>query len=619
MTQHSRKYCDLVMKGGITSGIVYPNAAIELSHEYRFKNIGGTSAGAIAAAACAAASVGDRRQAVGMSLSGAPMPTAFEGLKAAADALATEHFIYRLFQPARGLAMRYRALVRLIAARTPLAKLGHLLVFGAPASPLVTLLLLVPLALLLAFGDVHGWAAWLIVPLGIGFIAIATIAWSGWRMLDLVRANLLGLCTGRRVTGIGRASAPALTEWLHDQLQAMAGQPPERPLLFNDLAAAPRYPGEPAGGDALTLRMITTDLSHQEPRTLPFQDAGFWFRRDQFERLFPDSVVDWLTSDETRCVRRDGHEYYPLPHGADMPVIVAMRMSFSYPILLSAVPLHESVTAAASTPERTATLMEATDALASSRSCEAAPGRFRPCWFSDGGLSSNFPIHLFDAPLPQWPTFAINLADDDASRPPDAPPVHLPNADEAAPRPRYRSIAASLGPFEVFSYLWSMVGTMQNWRDLLLARAPGNRERIVDVFLEPDEGGLNLDMPAATLGRISAKGSAAGSLLRDKFRFDAHYWVRWRTLAAAVQAYEVRAAANVDARPQIADFVPAYLAVQHGVTPTGIYPFTDVQRAEAVALYERLIEQGRHWGTQGAGLAAGAPQPGTQVQISPIY
>ncbi|MFS2045864.1 patatin-like phospholipase family protein, partial [Stenotrophomonas geniculata] len=43
------------MKGGITSGIVYPNAVLALAREYRFKSIGGTSAGAIAAAVAAAA------------------------------------------------------------------------------------------------------------------------------------------------------------------------------------------------------------------------------------------------------------------------------------------------------------------------------------------------------------------------------------------------------------------------------------------------------------------------------------------------------------------------------------------------------------------------------------
>lgn len=49
------RYCDLVMKGGIASGVVYPEAIAKLSHYYRFQSIGGTSAGAIAASVTAAA------------------------------------------------------------------------------------------------------------------------------------------------------------------------------------------------------------------------------------------------------------------------------------------------------------------------------------------------------------------------------------------------------------------------------------------------------------------------------------------------------------------------------------------------------------------------------------
>src|SRR5262249_3708967 len=53
--------CDLVMKGGITSGVVYPMAILELSKNYHFRGIGGASAGAIAAAATAAAELGRAR------------------------------------------------------------------------------------------------------------------------------------------------------------------------------------------------------------------------------------------------------------------------------------------------------------------------------------------------------------------------------------------------------------------------------------------------------------------------------------------------------------------------------------------------------------------------------
>jgi len=37
--------CDLVMRGGITSGIVYPRAIANLAETYNFRSIGGTSAG----------------------------------------------------------------------------------------------------------------------------------------------------------------------------------------------------------------------------------------------------------------------------------------------------------------------------------------------------------------------------------------------------------------------------------------------------------------------------------------------------------------------------------------------------------------------------------------------
>jgi len=50
--------CDVIMKGGITSGVVYPLALTELARQFRFSQVGGTSAGAIAASAAAAAEYG---------------------------------------------------------------------------------------------------------------------------------------------------------------------------------------------------------------------------------------------------------------------------------------------------------------------------------------------------------------------------------------------------------------------------------------------------------------------------------------------------------------------------------------------------------------------------------
>ena len=61
MTKAPKLECDLVMRGGITSGIVYPRAIAKLAETYNFRSIGGTSAGAIAAAVSAAAQLGVRK------------------------------------------------------------------------------------------------------------------------------------------------------------------------------------------------------------------------------------------------------------------------------------------------------------------------------------------------------------------------------------------------------------------------------------------------------------------------------------------------------------------------------------------------------------------------------
>lgn len=52
---YAKTSLDLTMEGGTTSGVVYPLAVCELASSFRFRNVGGASAGAIAAALTAAA------------------------------------------------------------------------------------------------------------------------------------------------------------------------------------------------------------------------------------------------------------------------------------------------------------------------------------------------------------------------------------------------------------------------------------------------------------------------------------------------------------------------------------------------------------------------------------
>src|SRR5262245_16363051 len=100
---HPTAECDLVMKGGITSGIVYPPAVLELAPRYRFRDIGGASAGAIAAALVAAAEYG--REDGG-----------FDRLREVNHHLSDPDNLFKLFQPTRAARPAFAALLALMKA-----------------------------------------------------------------------------------------------------------------------------------------------------------------------------------------------------------------------------------------------------------------------------------------------------------------------------------------------------------------------------------------------------------------------------------------------------------------------------------------------------------------------
>ena len=624
------KYCDLVMKGGITSGIVYPNAVLSLARQYRFKNIGGTSAGAIAAAVAAAAALGDRRRHAGDAVAD---PVGFPGLAAVSAQLSTRGFIYGLFQPAAGASTAYRLLVMLTGKAGLPRKIVCLLaaVFAiAPLELLVALLGLLGIGWLAA--GVDGMLATLVPSLlcayGAGVLAAAL------RVARVARRNLLGLCNGSTQP---EATTPALTDWLHERLQALSGKPLAQPLTFGDLHQAPRYPGEPAAAQAISLKMITTCISHTEPRTLPFSAAHFWFVREEFAQLFPASVVDWLVAQAGPPEQVDGRDYYRLVDGDRLPVLVATRMSLSFPLLISAVPLHEPARRERrcepppdpSAPRNNRTVADSMEGLTSAgQTGSSMITAFRVCWFSDGGISSNFPIHLFDAALPRWPTFGINLvyprhADaisvlDDAGDPVEHA-VFLPTENRQGWQRSYHSIAQPLAAAEMSGFLFSIVSTMQNWRDVLQARAPGYRDRIVHVSLQGDEGGMNLDMPQEVLARIAAKGSVAGERFCG-FSFQNHYWIRWRNLASAYQRYTLEIARTDDPSQRVAAWADAYQSVASGEPPPPSYRLgSEDKQRESQQLWRLMVEQGQRWDDLGPDLTDGAPRPLPQMKVTPIY
>src|SRR5262245_1045011 len=103
-TEGTKPQCDLVMRGGVTSGVVYPPAICALAERYEFKCIGGASAGAIAAAAAAAAVKGRARG-------------GFERLSKVSEDVGSR--LTSLFQPAAALKPLFDALLAAVRAKTP--------------------------------------------------------------------------------------------------------------------------------------------------------------------------------------------------------------------------------------------------------------------------------------------------------------------------------------------------------------------------------------------------------------------------------------------------------------------------------------------------------------------
>jgi hypothetical protein len=373
---------------------------------------------------------------------------------------------------------------------------------------------------------------------GIGVAVIAGLSLMGVGFfLDVTRnipANFFGLCTGMQSQP---SAPPALTPWLGPYLNELAGRPAASvPLTFGDLWGSK----DPLAERNINLEMMTTCLSHGRPYRLPFRDNDdvhenrqFYFDPEEFRQLFPDEVVQWMIDHPRSTSREPEREaefrnagYCPLPEPWDLPVVVAVRMSLSFPVLLSAVPLH---------------------AVDYGRKDEANR-KLERCWFSDGGISSNFPVHFFDSPLPRWPTFAITLAD----KHPDYPATwYLPENNSARTEQwtRFETDASKPGETipgvtQLHGFLSAILGAMQNWSDNTQGRLPGFRDRIGTISLNKSEGGLNLNMPPERIEALSRRGKDLASELVGRFAtgtsassltWPNHRWVRLRSALAALE------------------------------------------------------------------------------------
>jgi predicted acylesterase/phospholipase RssA len=513
--------CDLIMKGGISSGIVYPRAAYHLATRYRFRRLGGASAGAIAAAAAAAAEHGRRG---GGFIKLAQLPTG----------LGTH--LADLFQPTPTNKPAFAMLSDWLEPdRSKPRKLGRAAVRAIRAAPLafvaaLAAMLIPAVAVLIGhglpatarewLGAVVAGVAWLPVAAVIA-VAIAIAVFALRTMKELPRSGF-GLCDGH--TRDVSVDHPPLTDWVAATLDELAGLPRGvSPLTLGDLwgqnavalaqslaaTKKPSFEQRLAAREAreVDLEVMTTNLTFRRPYRFPFSTRIFYFCEKRMRVFFPDYVVDHLVATSTEAVDDidagkpirmvctcHREQVRSLPDPWNLPVVMAARLSLSFPGLISAVPLF-CVDWARGPGHRT--LIET--------------------WFSDGGISSNFPMHFFDSLWPTRPTFGINL---NPQHPDFDALVWTPNTQGARGiLPRSHETTSML------EFLRAIFDTMQNWVDTTQITMPGFRDRVATVRQSKGEGGVNLKMKPEVIEGLAGEAAAA---LFDDFDFDLHRWIRYR-------------------------------------------------------------------------------------------
>lgn len=560
--------CDLVMKGGITSGVVYPGAACRLATGHRFRKVGGASAGAIAAGLTAAAEYARSHP----SPTADPRRTSYPALAAIPGIMGQR--LAGLFQPAPELRRPYEVLTAFIepgltrgqSVRRALAVVvagspGPFwgVVVGAVALGVLATWAVAPAGPLAWLTVVIAWLVWLALALAVGLTLAARRL--GRRTLAALPAHGFGLCTGLSHSPDARGTA--LTEWLTDTLDQVAGLDADAgPLTFGHLYGpqasevfrrlrlgsgdAPDNPALLREFDPeLDLQMMTTCLTLRRPYVFPFRTRIFHWCPDCWAAWFPPRVVAALRDASTeardrtqqvdgvarpldlQCVHHPETRVRLLPVAPDLPVVVGVRLSLSFPILISAVPFQAIDF---SRPEGQWRLVEV--------------------WFSDGGITSNFPIHFFDTLLPRRPTFGITLEHRDPLRPERN--VWRPDANG-------RGLLRRLEPLtSVPEFLRSITTTWQAWVDDSVRSAPGFRDRIVEVRTGEGEGGMNLHMPADVIASLSDRGDEAAREF-DDFDFDNHRWIRYRTAMAGLSETFEALRHSVDAYgPLLASYRGSY-------------------------------------------------------------
>lgn len=625
------RFCDVVLDGGVINGVVYPGFLVELARKFRFRSIGGTSVGAIAAALAAACEYNRRYGSDnGFNEGLAKMPGDLAELMDVPNKITR---IRSLFQPHISVRPIFEWFVDVLGSdvdrsntaaqkeqKRPIGSLNyaqpksrlsrvlfwmdiwakairHLAPFWY-GIPLCALGALIALGVLIFVGLLNPASLLqMIIFAELVFLIAAVFLYPLCalvrQIIVLMRMPGSGACTGM---GADIAGTQGLSEWLHEGVQKSANLPLHKPLTFANLWAAP---GGPMAADgraeqrSIDLRMITTCLSHGRIYELPLvkDDAVVMFKLSELKKFFPEAVIAHLrrvskplsfdtcpvlqqkykerlisiqqktlpdpeqlerfknlkkriddklmeAEDERKNLRDPNIRELPT---ADLPIVVAARLSMSCPILFQNIPL-----------------------IGFNLDVEAEDIDFVRLWFSDGGIGSNFPIHLFDKPIPRWPTFGLKILDVPPRLISNGEPLtsyipygHKSGSDDNLLYPRDRGGFTALDEKSTISsflqVLFAIYTSAKDGHDQSFLRMPDVRNRVVRIYLNNRAGNMlnlkiapekiiDLALDVGARGGENAASAYLATLRPPKYAnwvntWQDHRWVRFNMLTQGLRSY----------------------------------------------------------------------------------
>jgi hypothetical protein len=527
------RFCDVVMKGGVTSGIVYPPAICYLASKYVLRNIGGTSVGAIAAGLTAAAEF-RRRSALTASPISEP-EAGYIALSKVPAFLSQSEAMIALFAADPRAKDLLRIALAFVGTSSFWVKAVNVIaaIFKSWLYALVGLLVVALFTFGFYFAN-HGatWPTVYGLILGIALAILALLILIIRHCIVVLAENDFGWCHGfdpadakkfqatlgdlpnHDVTSLRADQTPRLFDWLDALMAFIAGRDREKPLTFRDLRTAsvptwyklPPWYEPPKPEDGIGFRVMTTCLTLGRPFSIPFDDdalaalgpgaadgKGLFFDPADMRKYFPEHIVaHMITCGEPVEYHMPGvKQLHAFPAADDLPVVVAVRMSMSFPVLFSAVRLY------------------GLDVDAGGKKV------VKPLWFSDGGLSSNFPLHFFDSALPRWPTFALDLLGGGTGN--AAQDVFLESDDPIRASDVWSTLEQPKPLSRLLAFGSSILDAMRTWHDTTLGALPGSLSRTIGLCLPQDEGGVNLKMTQPQIENLAALGNQAGVVLDTKF------------------------------------------------------------------------------------------------------